>query len=153
MCFCRHILNFARRHKKMLSRPGSRTKIDLEWIRPKKLNRGWHTVFVPLRLISREMAWRRSSLHTPKIPVWAWITASSVLAYWLEITFPKFLIMVIGSHDFSWLKTFSADHKQFLADHWLVIGCYFKPLPTVYHNKNNQKTTKLFLIQFVLELP
>jgi hypothetical protein len=24
MCFCRHILNFARRHEKMLSRPGNR---------------------------------------------------------------------------------------------------------------------------------
>ena len=46
----------------------------------------------------------------------------------LEITFPKFLIMVIGS--FFRLETLlfrrSMDHRQFLADHWSVIGCYFK---------------------------
>jgi hypothetical protein len=39
----------------------------------------------------------------------------------LEITFPNFPIMVIGSHDFpcfsGWKPCFSADHKQFLADH------------------------------------
>ena len=26
-----------------------------------------------------------------------------------------------------WKPCFSVDHKQFLADHWSVIGCYFKP--------------------------
>ena len=33
------------------------------------------------------------------------------------MTFPAFS---------GWKPCFSADHKQFLADHWSVIGCYFK---------------------------
>jgi hypothetical protein len=43
----------------------------------------------------------------------------------LEITFPMFPNMVIGSHDFpafsGWKPCFSADHKQFLADHWSAV--------------------------------
>jgi hypothetical protein len=50
------------------------------------------------------------------------------------MTFPAFS---------GWKPCFSADHKQFLADYWLVLSCYFKPWSVEQFNWFKMQWTRL----------